>query len=145
MGSVKQYWLILPTGTLVSTQPRFSAFVFQVPDEVHQVLLIEIARGLGLRAFARPRSRRRVWVCGAKPEVDAVAATARRLAGQLQTLQMRALGEVLEKNGLRVSPNLLKLVSEAESETPAPATHQPLRRERGASERKEGSNESNSH
>ena len=90
-------------------------FGFQVPDEVHQVLLIEIARGHGLPAFVRPRSRRRVWVRGAKAEVDAVAATARRLAVQLQDLQLKALVEVLENNSLRVSPNLLKLVATVES------------------------------
>jgi len=90
-------------------------FLFEAPDAIHRILLIEIARGHGLPAFVRPRSRRRVWVRGAKAEVDAVAATARRLAVQLQDLQLKALVEVLEENGLRVSPNLLKLVATVDS------------------------------
>jgi len=95
--------------------PPREEFLFEAPDEIHRILLIEIARGHGLPAFVRPRSRRRVWVRGAKAEVDAVAATARRLAVQLQDLQLKALVEVLGKNGLRVSPNLQKLVATVES------------------------------
>jgi len=105
--------------TQVPNAEALKEFVFTVPDEIHQVLLIEVACGLGLRAFVRPRAKRRVWVCGSKTEADAVATTARQLAEQLQALQLKALGEVLAKNGLRPSPDLLKLVAMAESKLAA--------------------------
>ena len=86
-------------------------FLFEAPDEIHRVLLIEIARGHGLPAFVRPRSRRRVWVRGAKAEVDAVAATARRLAPQLQVLQLEAVFKVLVRHNFVPSLHLAKLIS----------------------------------
>ncbi len=120
-------------------------FIFAVPDGIHQVLLVEVARGLGLRAFVRPRAKRRVWVCGSKTEADAVAATARRLADQLQALRLKALGEVLMKNGLRPSPDLLKLVAMAESKLAAARAHQAVSRGEPATMSERNPSESNSH
>jgi len=89
-------------------------FVFQVPDEVHQMLFIEIAGNHGLQAFIRSRSKRRVWILGAKPEVDAVAATAQRLALQLKVLHLNAVFKVLLKHKLIPSLHLARLISLAE-------------------------------
>jgi hypothetical protein len=120
-------------------------FVFQVPDEVHQILLIEIAGNHGLQAFIRLRSKRRVWILGAKPEVDAVAATAQRLAAQLKVLQLNAVFKVLLKHELVPSLHLARLISLAEVKAAAASAQKPPPREASASKSKEGSNESNSH
>jgi hypothetical protein len=131
--------------TQVPNAEALKEFVFTVPDEIHQVLLIEVARGLGLRAFIRPRAKRRVWVCGSKTEADAVATTARQLAEQLQALQLKALDEVLMKNGLRPSPSLLKLVAMAESKMAAARAHPPVSRGEPATISERDPSESNSH
>ena len=72
-------------------------FLFEAPDEIHRILLVEITRSHGLRAFVRPRSRRRVWVCGAKTKADAVAAVARRLPQDY--IRGPLIGEVQEIAG----------------------------------------------
>lgn len=120
-------------------------FVCAVPDDLHQVLLIEIARGLGLRPFVRPRAKRRVWVCGSKTEADALSAVARRLVPQFQVQQLKALVEVLEKNGLRPSPNLSRLVTMSESRLPAAQAHPPLSRGEPAPMSEGGTDEPDHH
>jgi hypothetical protein len=66
-----------------------------------------------------------VWVRGAKPAVEAVVDTSRQLAFQLQALRLRALVEVLEKNGLHASPGLSKLVATAESKVAMTSAPEP--------------------
>jgi len=94
---------------------RRDEFVFQAPDEIYRILLLEVTRARGLQAFVRGRSRRRLWVRGEKADAAAVLKATNRMGFQLQVLQLKAVAEVMRKNDIPPSINLAKLVLLAEA------------------------------
>lgn len=105
--------------TKLSDANSDEGFAFATPDELHQLLLLEIAHNLGLPTYGQSLRRRRVRIYGSKTEADTFAATARRLAAQLHPLQLKALREVLVKNRLQPSRRLAECLAMAESRVAA--------------------------
>jgi len=89
-------------------------FVFHMPDAASQILVLELARSRGLVASIPGRSHRRVAVRARKQEADSLTSEARRLVNQLHVMQVKAVEQVLEENGISVSLGFSFLVAALE-------------------------------
>ncbi len=90
-------------------------FVFQAPDGATQLLVLEFVRSRGLEASVPGRSRRRVTVRARKQEADSLASEVRRLVNQLHVMQVKAVAQVMEENGVSVSPKFSSLIATLEA------------------------------
>jgi len=90
-------------------------FVLQADDGASQLLVFAIAKVRGLKAFVPGRSRRRVAIRARKEVADSVVSEVRRLVNQLHLMQVKAVGQVLEENGISVSPERASLFAKAEA------------------------------
>ena len=98
---------IVSTENGLRTGPA-TEFVSKVPDEIHQILLLQVASAQGLDAVIPGRSRRRVLLKGSRSEVQAAVNEAARLGLLLDLKCLEALEDLLQQKGLQVPLKLAK-------------------------------------
>ena len=89
-------------------------FWARVPDQGHQILLVQTAAARGLGTHVPGRSRKRVLLHGTHSEVQAAVNESARLGLLLDLRRLEALEVLLQENGLRVPLNLAKALMMAE-------------------------------
>lgn len=85
--------------------------IVEVPDQAHQLLLLEFARAQGLKAFVPGRSRKRVALAGPAEKAKEAVIAARPLGYALEAKRLQALRGVLAENSLKVPPGLAAAIS----------------------------------